>query len=127
MDERLSFDNKTTHCFTKDNVEIRVKYSCSVAIAKNRVFKKHKDHHARSNIGWQDKLQQQINGAITYVLKHYLWFMLQENNSHREHIERQIINCLNENYYDETTPLFDKGLAIQSVELLQVTERPKLY
>lgn len=130
MKEGLGFDNKLTHCHTRDNIEISVKYSCYIAITNNRAFKRHTDSgkgRQVRNVGWRDRLQQQIERAIAYVLKHYQWSVLQANNSHKDHIERQIINCLNENYYGETIPLSNKGLAIQSIGLLQITERTKLY
>jgi hypothetical protein len=130
MKEGPGFEKKSTHCFTKDDIEINVKYNCYTAITSNRAYRKHTDPGTGRqvlNYLWRPKLQEQIEGGIAYVLKHYRWSTIQTDNSHQEHIERQIKNCLNENFQDEAISLSTKGLAVQTVGLIKIVEKPKLY
>ncbi len=130
MKDGPSFENKVTHCYTKDKTEINVKFTCYTGIINNKDYKKHTDPgrgRQALNVGWRNKLQQQIEGAIAYVLKYYHWTTINQNNIHEVHIERQIKHCLNENYQGVTTPLSTKGLKVKSIGLFKITERDQPY
>jgi hypothetical protein len=128
--EGPTFENRLTHCYTKDNIEISVIYICYSLIINSKAYNRHTDPgkgRQVRNVGWRDKLQRQIERAIAGVLKHYRWSLLQAANNHKDHIERQIKNCLNQNYQDEAISLATKGLMIRSIGLTKISERSKLY
>ncbi len=112
------------NCLTKDNIKVRVTYTCDTFIIQNRRYNAYKNPKDTYTVGWRDKLQRQIEGAISYVLKHYKRMVI---NSHMDHIKRQVKNCLNENYLEETESLSDRGLAIKTIELIKVDEKSDLY
>ena len=104
MKEGPAFQNKLTHCQTKNNTEISVTYTCHTGIVNNRAYKKHTDPGTGRkvrNVGWRDDLLRQIEGAITYVFRYYSWALIRQDNRHNAHIGLQIKNCLNENFQNE--------------------------
>lgn len=129
--EGPNFTKRIMHCRTKDNIEISVIYVCQTSIINDRAYRKHTDPGGPRNVrnvGWRDKLQKQIENAIAYVLKHYRWSAINTDDNHKDHIERQIRNCLHENYQEETVPLFSKGLMIETVEIqIEDREKTRLY
>jgi hypothetical protein len=122
--EGASFSQSLMHCYTRDGVEVSVMYTCHTSIIHNKSYRSYINPKDARTLGWRDRLQQQIQKAITYVVKHYRHLTI---NDHKNHIERQIQKCLNENYMEETNPLSSKGLAIKAVEVLKVDKRAKLY
>ncbi len=112
------------NCLTKDDIELSVTYTCDTFIINNKRYKAYINPRDTRTVGWRDKLQRQIEGAISYVLKHYKRMII---NSHMDHIKRQVKNCLNENYLEETESLSDRGLAIKTIELIKVDEKASLY
>ena len=128
--EGPTFEDRLIHCYKKDNIEISVIYICYSLITNGKAYNQHTDPGKGDqvrNVGCRDKLQQQIERSIAYVLKHYRWPTLQVDTKHKGHIERQIKNCLNQNYQDEAISLATKGLKIQSIGLTKISERSKLY
>ncbi len=112
------------NCLTKDNIKVRVTCTCDTFIIHNRRYNAYTSPKDTYTVGWRDKLQRQIEAAISYVLKHYKRMII---NSHMDHINRQVKNCLNENYLEETESLSDRGLAIKTIELIKVDEKSGLY
>ncbi len=112
------------NCRTKDDVDLSVTYDYRTLIINNKPFKIYTDPESTRSLGWRDKLRRQIEKSISHVLKYYLYSMI---NNHKDHISRQVKNCLNENYLDEKEPLSSKGLAIKTVALTKINEQTKLY
>ena len=117
-------EKKLMHCHSKDGIEVSVTYTCTTDILKNRAFNAFVNPKDARTVGWRDRLILQIEQAITYVVKHYRYTII---NDHRRHIERQIKNNLNENHLEEVNPLFSKGLAIDSIDVLKIDKRANLY
>ncbi len=130
MQDGPDFKNKLTYCFTKDNTELDVKYNCTSIIINKKAYHKHTAPGTGNkvlNVGWRDKLQKQIEEAIAYVLKYYPWDTLANSNKHHPHIQHQIKQCLNQNYQNSKLPLSNKGLNVQSIDVIKIVERAKLY
>lgn len=121
--EGPSEPERIMNCHAKDNIELSVTYAYSTFIMNNRRYRAYTNPGDAKTVGWRDKLHRQLEGAISYVMKHYRYSII---NSHKDHIERQIKNCLNENYQQETEPLSDKGLALKTVELIKVADKSGL-
>ena len=117
-------EKKLMHCYSKDRVEVDVIYACATIIVNNRPYNAFVNPKDARTVGWRDRLISQIERAITYVVKHYRFSIV---NDHRSHIERQIKNNLNKNHLEEVNSLPGKGLEIYSIEVLNIDERANSY
>ncbi|MEM7029255.1 MAG: hypothetical protein AAF629_06795 [Chloroflexota bacterium] len=96
-------------CETKDGVKVFINFSYQTHI-NDRVWSR--PFAAPKRI--DDKSYGQLIAAARYVARYYTSNRL---TPYQAHIERQIKNCLNENYQNEADALAKSGLEIDTIKI----------